>query len=155
MTKNFKKFTVDFEEKTIKCSKKAYERATKGLQPEYSELCVLVEKHPTFNVKVKKASETATKKMYRNLNFPKMREYIRTQPNSEENLAEMEIVIEIAEAKNAKYPLTKKWFLAKFPEYKEKEAAAVAEEQQQAKKAELAAELDALNQDDYDEEDAA
>ncbi len=155
MKKNFRKFTVDFATKTIKCSKKAYERASKGLEPEYSELCVLVEKHPTFKVNIKKDSETATKNMYRNLTFPKMREYIRTQPNSEENLAEMEIVIEIAEAKNAKYPLTKKWFLAKFPEYKEKEAAAVAEEQQQAKKAELEAKLEALDQNDYDEEDAA
>ena len=150
MTKNFKKFTVDFEEKTIKCSKKAYERACKGMEPEYSELSTLVQRHPAFAVKVKTASETATKKMYRNLNFDKMREYIRTQPNSEANLAEMDIVIEIAEAKNAKYPLTKKWFLAKFPEYKEKEAAAVAEEQQQAKRAELEAEMNAYDEE-YDE----
>ena len=155
MTKNFKKFTVDFADKAIKCSKAAYDRACKGKEPEYSELCDLVKRHPTFDVKIKTASETATKKMYRNLTFDKMREYIKTQPNSEENLAEMDIVIEIATAKNAKYPLTKKWFLAKFPEYKENEAAAVAEEEKQAKRAELAAELDALNQDDYDEEDAA
>jgi hypothetical protein len=93
--------------------------------------------------------------MYRNLTIDKMREYIDTKPNKAELHTEMDIVIEIATAKNAKYPLTKKWFLAKFPEYKENEAAAVAEEQQQAKRAELAAELDALNQDDYDEEDAA
>ena len=124
MEKNFKKFTVDFADKAIKCSRKAYERACKGMNPEYDELCALVEKHPNFDVKIKTASETATKKMYGNLTFDKMREYIKTQPNSEENLAEMEMVIEIAEAKNAKYPLTKKWFLAKFPEYKENEAAA-------------------------------
>ena len=62
MTKNFKKFTVDFAEKTIKCSKKAYERATKGLEPEYSELCVLVEKHPTFNVKEKKQARLLQRK---------------------------------------------------------------------------------------------
>ena len=122
MIKNFQKFTVDFEARAIKCSKKAYERACKGMEPEYSELCALVERHPTFTVKIKKASETATKNMYRNLTFQKMEDYIKTQPNSEENLAEMAMVKEIAEAKNAKYPLTKKWFLAKFPEYKEKEA---------------------------------
>ena len=141
MKKNFRKFTVDFADKAIKCSKVAYERACKGQEPEYSELCALVEKHPTFDVKIKTASETATKNMYRNLTFDKMREYIKTQPNSEEALEEMGIVIEIAKAKNAKYPLTKKWFLTKFPEYKEKEASAVAEEQQQAKKAELEKQL--------------
>ncbi len=150
MTKNFKKFTVDFEAKAIKCSKKAYERACKGMKPEYKELCDLVEKHPTFEVKVKTAEETATKKMYRKLTIPKMREYIDTKPNKDELHAEMDIVIEIATAKNAKYPLTKKWFLAKFPEYKENEAVAVAEEQQQAKRDELEAELSILN-DEYDE----
>lgn len=70
----------------------------------------MVQRHPTFAVKIKTASETATKKMYRNLNFDKMREDVRTQPNSEANLAEMDIIIEIVEAKNAKYHLTKKWF---------------------------------------------
>ena len=99
MKKNFRKFTVDFADKAIKCSKVAYERACKGQEPEYSELSALVEKHPTFDVKIKTASETATKNMYRNLTFDKMREYIKTQPNSEEALKEMEIVIDIAEAK--------------------------------------------------------
>ena len=37
-----------------------------------------------------------------------MREYIKTQPNSEENLADMEMVIEIAEAKNSKSPVAKR-----------------------------------------------
>lgn len=150
MTKNFKKFTVDFGAKAIKCSKKAYERACKGMNPEYEELCALVQKHPTFEVKIKTADETATKKMYRNLTIPKMREYIDTKPNKAELHAEMDIVIEIATAKNAKYPLTKKWFLAKFPEYKENEAAAVAEEQLQAKRDELEAKLSVLN-DECDE----
>jgi hypothetical protein len=40
--------------------------------------------------------------------------------------------------------------LAKFPEYKENGAVAVAEEQQQAKRDELEAELSILN-DEYDE----
>ena len=47
--------------------------------------------------------------------------YIKTQANSEENLRTMERVMLIAEAKGAKYPLTKKWFLETFPEYKENE----------------------------------
>ncbi len=150
MKKNFKRFTVDFETRTIKCSKKAYERASKAQEPEYSELCALIERHPTFKVKIKTASETATKNMYRNLTIPKMREYIDTKPDSESLHKEMDIVIEIAEAKNAKYPLTKKWFLAKFPEYKKREAAAVEEEQQQAKRAELEAEMNAYDEE-YDE----
>lgn len=47
-----------------------------------------------------------------------MEAYIITQPNSEANLKEFAAVKIIAEAKGSKYPLTKKWFLQTFPEYK-------------------------------------
>ena len=50
-----------------------------------------------------------------------MAEYINTQPNSEANLKEFEAVMKVAEAKGSKYPLTKKWFLEKFPKYKKNE----------------------------------
>lgn len=61
----------------------------------------------------------ADKKTYGKLTFQRMREYIATQANSKENLEMLERVMKIAEAKGAKYPLTKKWFLETFPEYKE------------------------------------
>ena len=48
-----------------------------------------------------------------------MREYIATQANAEENLRALDRVIKIAKSKGAMYPLTKQWFLATFPEYKE------------------------------------
>ena len=58
------------------------------------------------------------KKTYGKLTIQRMREYIATQANAEENLRALDRVIKIAETKGAKYPLTKKWFLATFPEYK-------------------------------------
>ena len=48
-----------------------------------------------------------------------MKEYIETQPKSEERLREFAAIQKVAAAKGAKYPLTKKWFLATFPEFKE------------------------------------
>ena len=63
-----------------------------------------------------------------------MREYIKTQPNSKARLIEFEAIQTVAEAKGAKYPLTKKWFLATFPEFKENEVS----------DAEIAAETEAL-----------
>ena len=36
-------------------------------------------------------------------------------------LAKFEKVMEVAEAKGAKYPLTKKWFLKNYPNYKSNE----------------------------------
>ena len=48
-----------------------------------------------------------------------METYIKTQPNSKERLIEFAAIQKVAKAKGALYPLTKKWFLATFPEFKE------------------------------------
>ena len=48
-----------------------------------------------------------------------MKDYIITQPNADKNLEMFETIKTIADARGAKYPLTKKWFLNTFPEYKE------------------------------------
>lgn len=58
------------------------------------------------------------KKTYNGLDFDKMEEYIKTQPNSEKNLQTFEAVKRVAKAKGSMYPLTKKWFLDKFKDYK-------------------------------------
>ena len=50
-----------------------------------------------------------------------MKSYIEAQPNSEKQLKVFEAVKRIAEMKGSKYPLTKKWFLNAYPEYKENE----------------------------------
>ena len=114
-------FTFDFVKKTIVGSKRSIERANKGLSPEYEELVEMLEKQPTFKVKAKKIKSNDSKKKYTNLTFNRMEEYIRLQPNSKELMVEFNRVKEIAEAKGAKYPLTKKWFLSTFPEYKDSE----------------------------------
>ena len=119
MTK--KNFTYNFIEKTIIGSKAAINAANKGLEPEYSELCEMMSKQPTFTIAVKTIKKNENKKTYGKLTFEVMEEYIKTQPNSEENLVLFEAVKKVAAAKNSKYPLTKKWFLNAFPSYKENE----------------------------------
>ena len=63
-----------------------------------------------------------------------------------------EKVQEIAEAKGAKYPLTKKWFLKTYPEYKENEAS-VMEEKKAMEQAE--AELDAILEEENNSDELA
>jgi hypothetical protein len=82
----------------------------------------MLAEHPDFRVVPKEIEVNATKKKYNGLTFNRMKEYIELQEDSENVLAVFEKVQEIAEAKGAKYPLTKKWFLSKYPEYKENEA---------------------------------
>ena len=114
-------FTYNFVAKTIVGSKRSIERANKGLSPEYKELTQMLEEHPTFNVVEKVISQKADKKTYGKLTFKRMESYILLLSNSEEKLIEFEAVKKVAEARGAKYPLTKKWFLATYPEYKENE----------------------------------
>ena len=109
--------TVDVMNKTISVTKSFYTRASVYGSSEYNELRIAVKENPEFVITLKEIE----KKTYGKLTIERMKEYINTQPNSESNLKELEEVTKIAKAKGSKYPLTKKWFLAKFPEYKENE----------------------------------
>ena len=114
-------FTLNFVNKSIVGTKSAIARANKCLEPEYSELCALLEKHPSFKVEVKMIEKKKDKKTYHGLSFQAMKDFIATQENSKLMLAKFEKVMEVAEAKGAKYPLTKKWFLKNYPNYKSNE----------------------------------
>ena len=100
-------------------NKSAINRANKGLKPEYDTLCEMLAEHPDFTVVEKQINHKADKKKYNGLTLPRMKEYIETQPNSKERLIEFAAIQKVAATKGAKYPLTKKWFLATFPEFKE------------------------------------
>ena len=108
---------VNVENETLVVSKAFYKRACVFGTSEYYELRQARSENEGFTVGFK----TSDKKTYHGLSFEKMAEYIKTQPNSEEHLMEFEVVKRIAEIKGSKYPLTKKWFLLTYPEYKENE----------------------------------
>ena len=112
-------FTYNFVNKTIVGTKSAINRANKGLNPEYDMLCEMLAAHPDFTVAEKQIKHKTDKKKYNGLTLPRMKEYIETQSKSEERLREFAAIQKVAAAKGAKYPLTKKWFLATFPEFKE------------------------------------
>ena len=108
-----KNVSINLIDKTITVSKTFYKKASAYGTAEYNELRNAMMENPTFAVVIK----TVEKKSYNGLTFKRMESYIQTQPNSETNLKEFRAVQRVAEAKGAKYPLTKKWFLASFPEY--------------------------------------
>ena len=112
-------FTYNFVNKTIIGTKSAINRANKGMKPEYCMLCEMLAEHPDFTVAEKQIKHKADKKKYKGLTLPRMEAYIETQPNSKERLIEIAAIQKVAAAKGALYPLTKKWFLATFPEFKE------------------------------------
>ena len=118
------KFTYDFTKKAIVGTKTSIARANKGLNPEYAELTQKLTEHPDFIVIEKVINSNPTKKTYNKLTIQKMEDYIETQPDAENKLIEFKAIQKVAEARGAKYPLSKKWFLATYPEFKENEISA-------------------------------
>ena len=120
-----KNFQYDFVNKAIIGSKSAINRANKGMNPEYKELSEMLAAMPSFSVQIKDIKKKKDKKTCFKLTFDKMEDYIRTQASNEadlkKKLIEFDAIKSVAEAKGAKYPLTKKWFLKAYPEYSEKE----------------------------------
>ena len=111
---------VDMIAKTITITKAYYKRACTYGTSEYYEFRTIMSENAGFSVEFK----VIEKKTYKDLTFERMAEYIKTQPNSEKQLVVFAAVQNIAEKKGSKYPLTKKWFLKNYPEYKENEVSA-------------------------------
>ena len=122
-------FKYDFIKKAIVGSKAAISRANSGKGNEYIELSKMLAEHPDFNVVPKEIEVNENKKKYNGLTFKRMKEYIALHEDGENVLEYFEQVMKVAEAKGAKYPITKKWFLKKFPEYKLNEAVLFSEEE--------------------------
>lgn len=102
-------FVIDFVTGEIKGSKSALVKAGRSGTDEYKELTAKMAAHPNFKVVAKESNDK--KNTYKGLNFTMMREYIKTQPNADELLAEFEAAKELA---CGKYPVVKQWFLDTF-----------------------------------------
>ena len=134
---------VDMIAQTITITKAYYKRACTYGTSEYYEFRTIMSENAGFSVEFK----VIEKKTYKDLTFERMAEYIKTQPNSEKQLIAFAAVQKIAEKKGSKYPLTKKWFLKNYPEYKENEVSAA---ETAALEAMLEAELAELETEDND-----
>ena len=109
--------TINAIENTITISKAFYKKASVFGSAEYKELRSAIKDNPTAEIIFK----TSDKKTYKALTFKVMEAYIKTQTDSEMMLAKFEAVQRVAQAKGSLYPLTKKWFLNTYPDYKENE----------------------------------
>jgi len=114
MTKKNCAAVVDPINETITITKAYYKKACTYGTKEYYEFRTIRKENENFEIVFK----TIEKKTYKDLSIGRMEEYIKTQPNSEKQLLVFAAVQNIAEKKGAKYPLTKKWFLKNYPEYK-------------------------------------
>ena len=110
-----KNITANMIDNTLTVSKSFYKKASVCGSAEYYELRQAKIENPGFKIVFK----TIEKKTYNGLTFAVMKAYIESQSNSEKQLKVFEAVKRIAEMKGSKYPLTKKWFLNTYPDFKE------------------------------------
>lgn len=101
-------------ENSIIVSKAFYKRASAYGSNEYAALHNAMIENPTAKIVFK----TIEKKTYKALTFKVMEDYIKTQSESDKLLIKFFAVQRIAKTKDSLYPLTKKWFLNTFPNYK-------------------------------------
>ena len=130
-------FVIDFSKSSIVASATTLKKARKPESPEYRVLTELLCVHPNFCVIEKDIQKKPGKKTYKGLTFQTMLDYIRTQTNSEDKIKAYNAVRRIAKVKGCEYPLTKKWFLKTYPDYKEtditaQEIGALLQEQEKA-----------------------
>ena len=132
---------VDSINETITITKAYYKKACSYGSSEYYEFRQIKSDNAGFAILFK----TIEKKTYNGLTFAVMKAYIESQPNSEKQLKVFEAVKRIAEMKGSKYPLTKKWFLKNYPEFKMSDISAA---ETATLEEQLAAELDELVAED-------
>lgn len=110
-----KNITANLIDNTLTVSKSFYKKASICGSAEYYELRQAMIENPECKIVFKRIE----KKTYNGLTFAVMKTYIESQSNSEKQLKVFEAVKKIAEMKGSKYPLTKKWFLNAYPDFKE------------------------------------
>lgn len=102
MTKNY--FTTNHFTKTIEGSKRAFDRAGKRIEPEYSELLAHMNDNHDYKLVIK---ENTKKTTYKGLDIDFIREYISLY--DADRLPEFEAI-----SKKFKFPTVKKWFLENY-----------------------------------------
>ena len=88
--------------------------------PEYKMWREFKKENPEAEMKIRTIKKNTKKDTYRrNMTYNNMREYIKVQDNSENNLKEFEKLIVESKVQTCPYEYVVNWFVAKFPKYKE------------------------------------
>ena len=85
----------------------------------YNELVRIRKDFPDYTIKRKEITKRENKKSFKGLTIEEMKRFLATV--GEEDVKLFEKVCEIAESKQGKYPVVKKWFLNNYKEAYEKE----------------------------------
>ena len=99
---------------------KAFEKAANKIgSNEYNELVKIRKDFPDYTIRRKEIEKNTSKQTYKGLTVTEMKRFIATRSEKEVELFEK--VCKIADSKQGKYAVIKKWFLNNYQEAYEKE----------------------------------
>ena len=112
---------VDFQKKTIIMDRTFAKNCADTRSEEYAHLQRVRADYPTFTVSTRSCKPNPEKESYKGLTYEYMEHYILTHEGKDtvlEVLDEYNELRLIAEchSKSRRYPVIKRWFLAKYPE---------------------------------------
>ena len=115
---------IDFAKKQIIMDRTFAKNSTDTRSEEYAHLQSVRHDYPTFTVTTRSCKKNPEKESYKGLNYPYMEHYILTHEGKDtvlEVLDEYNELRLIAEchSKSRRYPVIKRWFLARYPEVAE------------------------------------
>lgn len=111
---NVKGYELNVAEGKIVITKVFQKKASVYGSNEYNVLVNLRRDLPDYQIEVKEIKKKENKKSYKGLNIDEMKRFINTR--GEEEQQAFEKVLLIAEGKQGKYAMVKKWFLDNYKE---------------------------------------
>lgn len=133
-------YTIDFATATITITKKFGKAANQFDTPEFKIMQRLREEFAGFKFEYKSIEKKENKKSYRGLTIEEMKRFISTR--AEEEQMTFKKVIAIAETKQSKYAIVKKWFLDHYKDAYNEEIKSIKVEQEVAS---IEAELEVIS----------
>lgn len=111
------KLVIKYADGIIEMSREFAKYAAQVGTDEYNLLQQTRRDYPTFRVVRKQIKKNKDKENYKGLTYEYMKNYIELHDGKEETIMkEYKEMRLLAECHSIRYPVIKKWFLAKFPE---------------------------------------
>ena len=112
---------IDFENARIIMTRQFAQKCRNTLSTEYAHLQEVRRDYPTFAVVTREIKTNPNKESYKGLTYQYMEDYIATHETGEALKAVLDEYNELrlitqCHSKAFRYPVVKKWFLAKYPE---------------------------------------
>lgn len=141
--KNTREYAINFATETITITKRFGKAASDFNTAEHRTMMLLRKEYPTFKFEYKAIKKKETKHSYKGLSIDEMRRFMKTRTEKEQDTFEKVVIL--AETKQSKYAVIKKWFLNHYKDEYNAELETLKAEEELA---ELEAELNELDDEE-------